>query len=387
MTEIIEEKITNLKSLKHKVINEADYYLIDRLFDIREDIGELIYPANPEIIKVYGKKEDVVKQNIIKVTNLITYESSLFNELRSSRPFQKIENLKMQDEIEKQEGCFFCIPEAYHVTPSDTFIGTPSSENDLSLKGRIKKETCFSASNAGKYDGYHGLVVFNDHQPYSFDSIQEYVDCSIEWARAAHEKDKFAIYFFYMWNCLWRAGGSIIHGHNQMSLTKGMHYGRIEYLLRAMKEYEKRYEERNYFDDLFRVHEMLGLGFEKDGVRIMANLTPIKEKEILLMSNSRINKDTINTVKKVLPRTMACYNKKLGVMSFNLGLICSPSAIFSNICEEENARWAGFPVIIRIVDRGDLANRSSDIGAMELYASSVISSDPYKVIEELKAYI
>ena len=32
-----------------------------------------------------------------------------------------------------------------------------------------------------------------------------------------------------------------------------------------------------------------------------------------------------------------------------------------------------------MVDRGDPANRTADFGAMELYAASVVSSDPFKV--------
>jgi hypothetical protein len=36
------------------------------------------------------------------------------------------------------------------------------------------------------------------------------------------------------------------------------------------------------------------------------------------------------------------------------------------------------------VDRGDPANRTSDIGAMELYAAPVVASDPFRVAETLR---
>ena len=36
-----------------------------------------------------------------------------------------------------------------------------------------------------------------------------------------------------------------------------------------------------------------------------------------------------------------------------------------------------------MVDRGDPMNRTADFGAMELYAASVVSSDPFKVAESL----
>ena len=40
--------------------------------------------------------------------------------------------------------------------------------------------------------------------------------------------------------------------------------------------------------------------------------------------------------------------------------------------------------MIRIVDRGDPATRTNDIGAMELYAASVVSSDPLKLAQTLQ---
>ena len=37
-----------------------------------------------------------------------------------------------------------------------------------------------------------------------------------------------------------------------------------------------------------------------------------------------------------------------------------------------------------MVDRGDPMNRTADFGAMELYASSVVSSDPFRVAAALR---
>ncbi|MBM2826991.1 MAG: hypothetical protein HW403_1055, partial [Dehalococcoidia bacterium] len=46
--------------------------------------------------------------------------------------------------------------------------------------------------------------------------------------------------------------------------------------------------------------------------------------------------------------------------------------------------WRGFPTIVRIVDRGDPSVRTSDMGAMELYACPVVSWDPFQVAAVLK---
>jgi hypothetical protein len=37
-----------------------------------------------------------------------------------------------------------------------------------------------------------------------------------------------------------------------------------------------------------------------------------------------------------------------------------------------------------LVDRGDPGNRTCDIGSMELYAASVVSSDPFAVADALQ---
>ena len=356
-------KIINLIKIID-TLSEKDKNLIAKIVKIQLAEGSLIYPTDPEVIKSYGPRDQVECQKIIKITNRITYECSLFNELRSKRPFQTKEPIELEDKLKKTEDCIFCIPKAYYVTSEDTFLES----------GRIKKNSCFTASNPGKYDGYHSLVIFNDHNPYNFSNFQDYLTCSIEWAQKAHEKDKSAIYFFFMWNCLWKAGGSIVHGHNQMSLGKGMHYGKIEYLLNAANSYEG-----NYFEDIYNTHELLGLGFKLGKVKIMAYLTPIKEKEVFIIA------ETIDDLRNTIPKVLECFYSRLNVRSFNLALICSPSAIFNEIDEGEKNRWNGFPVIVRILDRGDLNNRTNDIGAMELYAASVISSDPYVVARGLKA--
>ena len=72
------------------------------------------------------------------------------------------------------------------------------------------------------------------------------------------------------------------------------------------------------------------------------------------------------------------YVRDLGVMSFNVAFYLPPLAP----TEED---WSTFPVVIQVVDRGDPANHTSDIGAMELYAAPVVSSDPFRVAHLLGA--
>ena len=154
-------------------------------------------------------------------------------------------------------------------------------------------------------------------------------------------------------------------------LTSDRHYARIEGLRQAALSYKQTYGS-SYFADLFRVHRSAGCAVEKAGVRILAHLTPFKDNEVVLMAEE-LNLPFKERVYDVL----ACFRDRMNVTSFNLGLVTPPLA-------ETEESWEGFPVMVRIVDRGDLNSRASDVGGMELYASSVVSSDPFESARQLR---
>ena len=65
------------------------------------------------------------------------------------------------------------------------------------------------------------------------------------------------------------------------------------------------------------------------------------------------------------------------VKSYNLAVYMPPLG-------NPDPDWKGFPVLIHLVDRGDPAAKTADIGAMEMYASAVVSSDPFALAEVMK---
>lgn len=77
-------------------------------------------------------------------------------------------------------------------------------------------------------------------------------------------------------------------------------------------------------------------------------------------------------IRRFLASVLERYTRNLGVSSFNVAFYIPPASP----TEED---WSSFPTMIRVVDRGDPANRTSDIGAMEFYAAPVVSSDPFRV--------
>jgi hypothetical protein len=214
--------------------------------------------------------------------------------------------------------------------------------------------------------------------------VRDYITTALRWAKQAHNVDKQAKYFFLMWNCLWKGGASIVHGHMQMTLGRGMHYARIEHWRRQALLYRLAHG-TNYFEDLYRVHAALGLAVQVGAARVIASLTPVKDKELFVISPTRWihNEDAIHAISVALH----AYREALGVQSFNLALFQRPLDVAETIHPMDGSKgwedWDGFPAVVRIVDRGDLLARAADVGCMELYASSVVSSDPFVTIQAL----
>ena len=343
-------------------LDDRDQALAERLFDVGVTTGRLELPEGMWgfVERSFGSVEAVREQRIVKVTNRVTLEGTLFNELRASRPMQTGVDLDLGREIGATEGDPFCRP--LEGTPSDVF-------------GRVRGEHSVTASNVAKYDGFHGVVVFDDHDPLAFtpEKVSDYISVGLRWGKKALETDPEARYFFLMWNCLWRAGGSIIHGHAQATATRGMHYPKVEHLRRAALSYAAEHGS-GYFDDLYAVHDALGLSIPApDGVRAFANLAPIKEREIILTGRSLEDEPFRLAVARVLEGL----TQRLGVRSFNAAFYVPPLAP----AQED---WSRFPAVVRLVDRGDPASRTSDMGAMELYAASVVASDPFATARALR---
>jgi hypothetical protein len=331
----------------------------ERIFRVDSCVGRLEpVPAMFEWIEeTFGSVDAVREQKIVRVTNLVTWEGALFNELRSRRPMVRQKSQELETIIQQEQGGDFCRP--LERTTEDTF-------------GRIQGKHSVTASNIAKFDGFAGVVIFNEHNPLNFsaEAIADYIDTGMAWLRKAHETDAQAIYPFWLWNCLWRAGASIVHGHAQMILGKGQHYAKVEGLRRAAVAYADS-AGQNYFDDLYKAHESLGLALEAESTRILAYLAPIKDKELILLSD-----ELDDGLKGSIYRVLDCYVRELGVSSFNVAILMPPLGP----AEED---WGGFPYVVRIVDRGDPFNRTMDMAAMELYASSVLFSDPFDVMEVL----
>ena len=354
-----ETVIANLPSLID-ALPADERALFQRIFRVDAVEGRIVPPDSmrPWIVRHFGAVEPTLSQRIVRVTNLITSRGALFNPLRSRRPYSFVDEVALESELAADNNDPFAEPLVE--TPADVF-------------GRIEGRYCISGANVAKCEGFHSVVIFKEHNPLRFDreTLRDYFDTGLRWADAAHGVDPAAKYYLFIWNCLWRAGASLVHGHAQVLLGRGAHYPAVEGLRRAAHDYRARHN-ADYFDDLYRAHAAVGCGFEKEGVRILASLAPVKENEVLLIA-PRLT----DSLKDRAYEALACLRDRLGMVSFNLALYLPPIAP----AEED---WRRFPAIVHIVDRGDLAARTSDIGAMELYAASVITGDPLQLARLLR---
>ena len=121
----------------------------DRLIRVTRATGHLRSPESMHdwIRKLFGSVEAVETQTIVKTTNLVTFEGTLFNALRASRPFESGHSEEVDQVVASGAGDPFCHP--LEGTPEDVF-------------GRVRGTHAVTASNVAKYDAFHGVIVFDD---------------------------------------------------------------------------------------------------------------------------------------------------------------------------------------------------------------------------------
>ena len=325
-------------------------------FGNKDEEGNIIESEN-EVI------ERIKTQKVVKTYNKWTGSGTLFNSLRASRPGMRHDELtnekkKVEEYIEdSQDGCDFCEPEKY--TPEDIF-------------GRVKGKYCITGSNIAKFDSWSSIIFFNKHNPLDFtrEELSDYVDTGFKWFKKVNNHDKQFKFPFFIWNCLHKAGASQVHGHAQILMTNEIPYAKTQILKHVFHRYMS-LKGKNYFKDLYNIHKTLGLTLDGN-VHGYASITPLKEKEFIITTRKNPSKN--DEIKKAVYRVLRCYIDKLGVSSFNLAISCPAFG------------ESTFPYIIQIVDRGSPFKSTADMGAMELYGSSVVSDDPFNVIKAINEF-
>lgn len=335
---------------------------MDRLFRIDISEGRCVVPDTMRewVIANFGSIDRVEHQQIVRVTNLITWDGAIYNPVRSGRPIVHVNNATARP----TDGSFDIFADPLNTTAADVF-------------GRVRGRHCITTGNIARWEGQHAVVIFDEYDPLRFerDHMRDYFQTSLEWARQAHAHDPQARYFYWGWNGGLKGGASIPHAHAQVGLARHQHYAQVEGLRRAALGYRQTHG-GDYFADLLAAHQALGLAFEQAGLPGFIYLSAWRAKDVWLYGRA-----FDDTLADALCDTLRILIDQTGIGAFNVGVVMPP--LFDG-SEAQAEDWDGFPVIARIVDRGSPTMLSSDVGSLDIFAHQVIAMDPYSIIDVLQ---
>ena len=350
-------------------LGAAERQLFEGLFEVRAATGRLAVPGALEdtVAGWYGAGpggdvdrktalERACAQPLLRTFNRWTYEGTLFNPLRDLRPSGAGADEVSIDEWvdEGRERCDFC---------------RPVTRTTADVWGRIESDHCVTAANASKYDAHHGLVVFRDHHPLrlSRDRVRDYFEVAGRWWQRTREVAPYLRHASVAWNCLERSGASQRHGHLHVLASDHRPYGHHDRLLRAADEYGAQ-TGRDYWQDWVAAHGALGLVDRAGGVARVATITPFRGHEVVLVAD-RFDREVADAVSD----TLVTLTTSLGALSFNAAVYLPPEP-----------RRQGDRVIGRCVSRGDPRRLSNDVGAMEVFGTPIVASDPLRTVHALR---
>lgn len=306
-------------------------------------------------------------QTIIKIHNRWEHIVDKLNATRAFRPQGTVSLADLEEEIKREKGKDpFCPENLDTKTPEHSF-------------GRIRGKYYISAANLYPAGPFHGVIIPPDHNPLVEPTRAQFSDAlyvTDGFAEAAHGTDGNFIYTSLIQNNLHRAGASIWqHSHMHVQQEFGCHEGIMEELLDISHRYRWQFG-RDYFQDLFRAHQAVGLGVEKDGVMVIPSLTALKERNIRMIAYS-FDEPQREVVFEIYRYFMAAdgFNEK----AFNFAIYYRPISY-------DGRDWGGFPaIVVEMISRGDVGKTNNDIGASEyLSRSPFIATDPYRVHDGIR---
>ena len=341
----------------------------ERIFDVQMVEGRCELPLSMHewATQHFGSVQDVERQQIVRVTNKVTWEGAIFNPLRAHRPMPL-------DAVNNGRAA-----------PAEDVFAAPLRTTAADVFGRIRGEYCITTSNVARWDGQCAVLIFDEPDPLAFTRahLRDYFRTALCWAAQAHQADPQARYLVWMWNGGPAGGASIPHAHAQMALGRSSHYAMVEGLRRAALSYRARYS-ASYFNDLFAAHADVGLGFGLGDVRGFVSLSAVRPKDTWLLAPA-FDDALADAVHDVL----RAYVDHAGLRGFDVGVLMPP-LYEPQTCEVSQTSqvsliedWSGFPVIARIVDRGAPGSASSDFGSMDVFAQRVIADDPFAARDAL----
>lgn len=337
----------------------------ERIFEVTSCVGACVVPDTMRdyVNAYYGSVEAVERQEVIRVTNLVTWEGAQYNPIRLRRPMPARDGTRGQSRADFD---VFAAPDL--TTTADVF-------------GRVRGAHCVTTSNIARWEGAHAVLIFDAFDPLDFDAarMRDYFAASREWAQRARAHSPDARHFVWLWNGGPNGGASIAHGHAQLALARGRPYALIERLRQAAAGYAHRHG-TGYFADLVAAHRDIGLAFDTPAGPGIVNLAGLRAWDTWVLGSAF--DDALATA---FADAMRALIDRAGMTAFTASVVMPPIDADGRPERPDDPEWAGFPVIARVVDRGRADGASSDIGSLDLFGASVIGHDPYTAAAALAA--
>lgn len=335
-------------------LSEADRALVGDIIEIRATVSEVGEENLP--------KADLQQQLLIETYNPWNHQRSVINLERAMRSIPLGNLADVQADIAstylKDPFCLYLTK-----TPPNKF-------------GRFMGKYHVTSGNLYPSAKKHGNLIAFEHSALispTDDEFSDRYDVFDQWREAAYAASKGEdVYSSIIENRLRKAGSSIDHSHSQMALRSGRHEGGMEEYL-AISNWYGHQKGGNYFDDLFRVHQLLGLGVEVGHLRAFPSLTPVKDAEVIVFAD-RFDSQT----RQLLFKIYDYYMNVLGAKAFNFIMGFKPLGY-------DGRDWGRVPALIaRFINRGDPTAKNGDIAGFELAGTSITSTDQFQVNKVLK---
>lgn len=312
---------------------------------------------------------DIENQHVIAIRDRYLLEEAILNPLRALRSPRSngIDPQLIIDEEARNNGCKWCDLNGWHARRRGMF------SDDFGEVHSDDERFCARA-NWARLAPISGLA-FGDETTHNLLRLTKEDFLSLlEIAAAYTHKASRAIpgsqYFIYFLNGGIKSAGSVAHTHIQIAGRLDRHFGYAESVISKCPP--------DYWQRLADIHQKLGLAFERNGCVGWVNICPVRDRDITVISPSvAAGAEAVYDAIQVL--------KSHHTNSFSMAAILSPHLVAPSIADDRFIHWPH--VVWRLGDRGDIRVPHSDIGTLELYGRSWVSSeDPWGVAAWLREF-
>jgi diadenosine tetraphosphate (Ap4A) HIT family hydrolase len=314
-----------------------------------------------EAAKVFGlSRKDIEQQTVVFVQSLHLMNEAVLNPLRARRTGTRhpADAAGLVDRELREKGCRWCDENGWHVSRENRLQDDFGSV--VSADGRFR-----GSANWARLAPVSGLV-YGDEDAHNLFRLTEMDFCALfqtasDYIARAQEKQFGTRYFVCLLNGGAKSAGSVSHAHVQVVGRDDHHFG--------LAEQVAQYCPHDYWNRLAMLHDRLGLARKIGQSTAWANLCPVKDRDITVLSPDLTTGASVvyNLLQSLIYR---------GTSSFSLTAILKPAV--PSGADKRFADWPG--VVWRLVDRGDMRVPHADIGSLELLGgTAAVATDPWEV--------